>query len=43
MNVGVMHGGVKVNMLPAECELEVDVRLPVGVDREVVRKAVTRG
>ncbi len=40
VNVGVMRGGVKVNMLPAECEMEVDVRLPVGVDREDVRKAV---
>ena len=34
LNVGVMQGGVKVNMLPASCELEADARLPVGVDRE---------
>ena len=37
-----MRGGVKVNMLPAECEIEVDARLPVGVDREEVRRAVRR-
>jgi len=40
VNVGVMRGGVKVNMLPAECEIEADARLPVGVDREEVRRAV---
>lgn len=40
VNVGVMRGGVKVNMLPAECEIEVDLRLPVGVDRADVRAAV---
>ena len=42
LNVGVMHGGVKVNMLPAACELEVDVRLPVGVDRDDVRREIER-
>jgi succinyl-diaminopimelate desuccinylase len=40
LNVGVMRGGVKVNMLPASCELEADARLPVGVDRDDVRRAV---
>jgi succinyl-diaminopimelate desuccinylase len=40
MNVGVMQGGVKVNMLPAECTLEVDFRLPVGVTRAGVMQAV---
>ena len=42
LNVGVMQGGVKVNMLPAACELEVDVRLPVGVDRDDVRREIER-
>jgi succinyl-diaminopimelate desuccinylase len=40
LNIGVMRGGVKVNMLPASCEIEADARLPVGVDREDVRRAV---
>ena len=40
LNVGVMRGGVKVNMLPASCEIEADARLPVGVDRDDVRRAV---
>ena len=42
LNVGVVQGGVKVNMLPAACEIEADARLPVGVDREEVRRAVDR-
>jgi succinyl-diaminopimelate desuccinylase len=42
LNLGVIRGGVKVNMLPAECEIEADARLPVGVDREEVRRAVDR-
>jgi len=42
VNIGVIRGGVKVNMLPSECELEVDARLPVGVDRDDVRRAVER-
>ena len=40
VNIGVMHGGVKVNMLPSLCEVEVDVRLPVGIARSDVRKAI---
>jgi len=42
VNIGVIRGGVKVNMLPSECELHVDARLPVGVDRDAVRGAVAR-
>jgi len=42
LNIGVMQGGVKVNMLPAACEIEADVRLPVGVDRDDVRRAIER-
>ncbi|HXJ78568.1 MAG TPA: M20/M25/M40 family metallo-hydrolase [Candidatus Methylomirabilis sp.] len=40
LNIGVMRGGVKVNMLPSSCEIEADARLPVGVDRAEIRKAV---
>jgi succinyl-diaminopimelate desuccinylase len=42
LNIGVMRGGVKVNMLPAACEIEADLRLPVGVDRDEVRRGVER-
>ena len=40
VNIGVMQGGVKVNMLPAECVLDVDFRLPVGITRKAVLDAV---
>jgi succinyl-diaminopimelate desuccinylase len=42
LNVGIMRGGVKVNMLPAACEIEADLRLPVGVDRDDVRREIER-
>ena len=40
VNIGTMQGGVKINMLPAECSLEVDFRLPVGITRAAVLEAV---
>ena len=36
VNIGTIQGGVKINMLPAECVLEVDFRLPVGISRAAV-------
>jgi succinyl-diaminopimelate desuccinylase len=29
VSVGVIHGGIKINMLPGRCRIEVDIRLPV--------------
>jgi acetylornithine deacetylase/succinyl-diaminopimelate desuccinylase-like protein len=29
ISVGVIQGGIKINMLPGHCRLEVDIRLPV--------------
>lgn len=40
VNIGVIRGGVKVNMLPSECEIEVDARLPIGVDPTDIHAAV---
>ena len=34
LNIGVVRGGVKVNMLPGTCRLECDVRVPVGETAE---------
>jgi succinyl-diaminopimelate desuccinylase len=31
LNIGTLAGGVKVNMLPGECDIGVDIRLPPGV------------
>ena len=36
VNIGTVQGGVKINMLPAECVLEVDFRPPVGIARAQV-------
>ena len=36
VNVGLLRSGVKVNMTPGQAEMEVDVRLPVGVTAERV-------
>jgi len=36
VNIGTIQGGVKINMLPPDCTLEVDFRLPVGIARATV-------
>ncbi|MGO4171045.1 M20/M25/M40 family metallo-hydrolase [Bosea sp. TAF32] len=36
VNIGVIRGGLKVNMLPDECLLEVEVRMPPGLSIERV-------
>jgi succinyl-diaminopimelate desuccinylase len=36
VNVGIIKGGVKVNMIPDLCVMEVDIRLPIGMTKEVV-------
>lgn len=42
LNIGRMSGGLKMNVLPSECRIEADVRLPIGLSREVVRAEVAR-
>ena len=37
-NVGLIRGGVKVNMIPSFCEFEVDIRLPISCTREQITK-----
>lgn len=34
LNIGVLQGGLKVNMIPGLCEFEADFRLPVGYTKE---------
>ncbi|MBI5878516.1 MAG: M20/M25/M40 family metallo-hydrolase [Chloroflexi bacterium] len=34
LNVGIMEGGVKVNMIPSRARIELDIRLPIGASRE---------
>ena len=40
VNVGVIQGGAKINMVPDECMAEVDVRVPAGTTPEEVRDRV---
>ena len=40
VNIGRVAGGLKVNMVPLECDLEVDIRLPVGGEKAAVMAAV---
>jgi succinyl-diaminopimelate desuccinylase len=42
LNIGVIEGGLKVNMVPFACRFEADIRLPLGVTREQVMAVVHR-
>jgi len=42
LNIGVIEGGLKVNMVPSACRFEADIRLPLGVTREQVMAVVHR-
>ncbi len=42
LNVGVVRGGLKVNMMPGNCRVEADIRLPFGVDRTDVLAAIEK-
>ena len=40
VNIGLVRGGMKVNTIPSECVIEADIRLPVGLEKDRVIKAV---
>lgn len=42
LNIGTLSGGVTVNMLPGECDVGVDIRLPPGVTSAQVTETVQR-
>ncbi len=39
-NPGVIHGGLKVNQIPHACVMEIDIRIPVGIDYDRVHDEV---
>lgn len=39
-NPGVVKGGLKVNQIPHECSVEIDIRIPVGIDFDKVHDEV---
>ena len=42
VNVGTIRGGTKVNMVAADCTMEVDIRVPIGIDRDQVLDAARK-
>jgi len=36
VNIGTIHGGIKVNMIPDRCVFEADIRLPIGLLKDAV-------
>lgn len=40
VNIGLMQAGVKVNVIPSQCVIEADIRLPVGAQKEAVLEVV---
>ena len=42
LSLGRIDGGLKMNMVPGDCRIEVDLRLPVGLTKEEVRPHVKR-
>lgn len=39
---GVIQGGIKINMLPGDCRIEVDIRLPVGLTHQALMGEIER-
>jgi succinyl-diaminopimelate desuccinylase len=40
LNIGVIHGGVKVNIVPGTCWFEADFRLPPGLEKDEVMAGI---
>jgi len=42
MTAGLIRGGIKVNIVPRRCEVEIDCRLPFGLTPDDIKNAVER-
>ena len=42
INFGIIRGGTKVNIIPDRCELEIDVRIPIGLSAADVTSRIRR-
>ncbi|OYT67278.1 MAG: succinyl-diaminopimelate desuccinylase [Candidatus Wolframiiraptor sp. EX4484-121] len=42
INFGIIRGGTKVNIIPDRCELEIDVRIPIGLPAAEVTSRIRR-
>ena len=41
VNIGTIQGGAKDNIIPASCEAEIDIRLPLGITPQEIKDKVT--
>jgi succinyl-diaminopimelate desuccinylase len=42
LNIGTVHAGLKVNMIPASCVFEADIRLPIGLNATPILELVNK-
>ena len=42
LNIGTIHGGLKVNMIPDKCVFEADIRIPIGLPTSLVMEQIQR-
>ena len=42
INFGIIRGGTKVNIIPDKCELEIDVRVPIGLSATEVTSRIRK-
>jgi succinyl-diaminopimelate desuccinylase len=42
MSAGVIRGGIKINVVPRRCEVEIDCRIPFGITPEDIKADVER-
>nr|NIQ04278.1 M20 family metallopeptidase [Candidatus Korarchaeota archaeon]NIU82093.1 ArgE/DapE family deacylase [Candidatus Thorarchaeota archaeon]NIW12504.1 ArgE/DapE family deacylase [Candidatus Thorarchaeota archaeon]NIW50723.1 ArgE/DapE family deacylase [Candidatus Korarchaeota archaeon] len=40
VNIGTIKGGTKTNIVPSECEFDVDIRLPIGITVEEAKNKI---
>lgn len=40
LNIGTLHGGLKVNMIPGHCVFEADIRMPLGLKADHVMTVI---
>ena len=40
VNIGTIQGGTSINMVPSECTFTADIRIPIGVKAEAIRKYI---
>jgi succinyl-diaminopimelate desuccinylase len=40
VNFGMLHGGIKLNIIPGDATVEADIRMPVGTTAQQMREAV---